>query len=123
MASLHFFYIFRDNSCGYLDFFMDKRLGTLYSNGNWNYDYDNSAERKKFVGRLHEAKMDVASSGPLTKSILTIPCSSQTIQSGNWCLSSVEADTMLVANREGIQKLIIKGESVYLVSTLMHGQH
>lgn len=88
---------------------MNGRLGLLSRFGDPpGYQFDTAEYRAGFMGYFREAKAIVPSSAP-TKSILSIPRASRTIQFGRWYISPVEIGTMLVTNRYDIdEKLIIK---------------
>lgn len=69
-------------------------------------------DSKRFIDELREAKATVLSgdSNPI-KSILSIPRPLQSVQFGKWNLSSVEAGTVQITNRECFsQKITITEE-------------
>jgi E3 ubiquitin-protein ligase HECTD1 len=89
---------------------MNGRLSTMYSSGSPEYGADNPESRAEFIEKIQKAKAAIPTGAPI-KSILSIPRQNSKLESGNWQITSTEANTMSITNREGTQqKLCIKDD-------------
>ncbi|CAD5227639.1 unnamed protein product [Bursaphelenchus xylophilus] len=100
-----------DGSNGWLRFFLDGKLNTMYSSGVPESGPDNSETRSDFIRKFQANRNLMGGNGVSPKPIFSNPLPGKSIDSGNWQISSTQVDELVITNKEGgQQKVIIKDD-------------
>lgn len=105
--NLHYF---SDGSNGWLRFFLDGRLNTMYSSGVPESGPDNTETRSDFIRKFQHCRNQIGTATP--KTIFSQPQSGKLIDSGNWKVSSNNHDELVIINNEGTQQRILIKENL-----------
>ncbi|CAD5221557.1 unnamed protein product [Bursaphelenchus okinawaensis] len=100
-----------DASNGWLRFFLDGKLSTMYSSGVPETGPDNAETRSDFIRKFQLNRNAMGGVSVVPKPIFSSPANGKTIESGNWVISSSQFDELIIKNQEGgQQKVVIKDD-------------